>query len=243
MPWVRVPSLAPSLPVLPRCGSRDPASRGTLALAETVLATGLVAAPGPVAAVVLAGGAARRIGGGDKPLLTIGSQTMLARILGMLGPLPVAISANGDPARFASFGCPVLSDGAFTGQGPLAGVLAALDWAADRGALALLSVPGDTPFLPPELAERLAPAPACAASGGRPHPLIALWPVVCRTSLRAWLTGSGSRAVMAFARSIGARAVEFPSRPSDPFLNVNSPEDLAEARGRLLTRPDPEVHA
>ncbi|MDR3536680.1 MAG: molybdenum cofactor guanylyltransferase MobA [Acetobacteraceae bacterium] len=189
--------------------------------------------PDPTVALVLAGGEARRMGGGDKPLLDVGGQAILAHILAVLAPLPVAISANGDPHRFAATGCPVLGDGAFVGEGPLAGVLAGLDWAAGRGAQTLLTVPGDTPFVPPDLVRRLAPAPACAASLGRRHPLVALWPVACRGALRAWLALPGPRAVTRFAESIGMRAVDFPVQSGDPFLNVNTPEELMAARSRV----------
>src|SRR5690349_8311684 len=117
-----------------------------------------------VAALVLAGGSARRMGGGDKPLLELDGRPMIERIAAALGPGLVALSANGDPARFAAFGMPVLSDGAFAGEGPLAGLLAGLDWATSLDASALLTVPGDTPFIPRNLATLLAPPPACAAS-------------------------------------------------------------------------------
>ncbi len=183
-----------------------------------------------IAALVLAGGAARRMGGGDKPLLDVGGRRMLEAVLAALDVPDVAISANGDPARFAEFGRPVLADGAFAGQGPLAGVLAGLDWAAGLGADALLTVPGDTPFIPAGLAAALAPAPACAASGGRPHHLVALWPVACRDTLRQRLAAPGPRDVAGFARQIGMRRVDFPIAKWDPFLNVNTPEDLAAAR-------------
>ncbi len=186
------------------------------------------------AALVLAGGGARRLGGIDKPLLPLAGATILARIIARLDAVDIAISANGDRARFASFGLPVLPDGAFGGEGPLAGLLAGLDWAAWRGAASLLTVPGDTPFIPAGLAAALHPAPACAASGGRVHHLVALWPVTCRTLLRCNLSVSGSRAVGSFAASIGMRYVDFPVRSPDSFLNVNTPDDLALAR--IVTR-------
>lgn len=175
------------------------------------------------------------MGGGDKPLLVVAGRPMLASIIDALEPLPIAISANGDPARFARFGRQVLPDGSFAGQGPLAGLLAGLDWAAASGAEFLLSVPGDTPFIPRDLAARLAPAPACAASAGRTHPLVAVWPVTCRTALRQWLSTPGPRAVMSFGRSIGMRDVDFPVRDADPFLNVNTPDELAELRACIHT--------
>ena len=184
------------------------------------------------AALVLAGGRAERMGGGDKSLLLLAGKSLLQRILIQLGaePLRIAISANGDPARFAGFGYQVLPDGAFVDQGPLAGVLAGLDWAAAHGCDSLLTVPGDTPFIPSGLAAALAPAPACAASAGRTHPLVALWPVTVREALRASLSSAGKRRVMEFSASIGMRVVDFPLCPWDPFLNLNDTVDLAAAQ-------------
>ncbi|MBN8874901.1 MAG: NTP transferase domain-containing protein [Rhodospirillales bacterium] len=170
------------------------------------------------------------MGGGDKPLLMLGGAPLLAHVLAALAPLPVAISANGDPARFAPFGCPVLDDGPFLGEGPLAGVLAGLDWAAAMGCTTLLTVPGDTPFVPKDLAQALAPAPACAASLGRTHPLVALWPVAWREALRAELSTPNPRSVSRFAMPRGMRVVDFPIRQCDPFRNLNTPADLAAAR-------------
>lgn len=196
------------------------------------------------AAIVLAGGGARRLGGVDKPLLVLGGQTVLARILATLAPQagPIAISANGDPARFAAFGLPVLEDATFAGQGPLAGVLAGLDWAAAQGSATLLTVPGDTPFIPADLVDRLAPAPSCAASAGQAHHLVALWPVTCRAALRAWLAQPGPRGVRNFSATLGQRQIAFAAVAFDPFLNVNTPDDLTRARAvadRLGTGGEP----
>lgn len=187
-----------------------------------------------VVGLVLAGGEARRMGGGDKPLLSIGGQPMLARVLAALANQTVrwAISANGDPARFAAFGAPVLGDGEFIGRGPMAGVLAGLDWAAREGATTLLTVPGDTPFVPPDLLALLAPAPACAASGGRVHPLVALWPVAARGLLRRALMAERGLSATRFADTIGMRRVAFDDSAGDPFFNVNTTADLALARAR-----------
>ena len=184
------------------------------------------------AALVLAGGAGRRLGGVDKTLLPVAGQPILARILATLGAdIPdIAISANGDPARFAAFARPVLADGDFAGQGPLAGLLAGLDWASAIGAETLLSVPGDTPFIPPGLAVTLAPAPAVAASAGHVHHLVALWPVAVRAALRAHLLLPGTRRVQDFAGMIGLRRVDFPALPWDRFMNINTAEDLETAR-------------
>ena len=188
--------------------------------------------PYKIAALVLAGGAARRMGGQDKPLLQVGGVAMLARIIATLQAdgHATAISANGDPARLAAFALPVLPDGEFQGEGPLAGVLAGLDWAATLGMDALLTVPGDTPFVPAGLAAAFAPPTACAVSNGRAHHLVALWPLACRDGLRRVLSGPGRRDIAHFARGIGMRQVDFAVAKCDPFLNVNTPEDLAMAR-------------
>ncbi len=166
----------------------------------------------------------------DKPLLELGGQSMIQRIITRLDACRIAISANGDPARFAALQLPVLSDGGFAGQGPLAGLLAGLDWAAALGADALLTVPGDTPFVPQGLAAALAPPPACAASNGRVHHLVALWPITCRDNLRQLLAAKGRRDIAHFAGAIGTRRVDFAVAKWDPFLNVNTPGDLALAR-------------
>jgi molybdopterin-guanine dinucleotide biosynthesis protein A len=177
-----------------------------------------------IAALILAGGGARRLGGVDKPLLPLGGTTILAELLARLRPQAdaLALSANGDPARFGAYDLPVLPD-PVPDQGPLAGVLEGLHWAARCGAQALLTVPGDTPFVPRDVAARLGPAPACASSGGQVHPLVALWPVACRDRLRGWT----DKRVRGFAQAIGMRTVAFAD--ADAFLNVNTPADLAAA--------------
>ncbi len=189
----------------------------------------------PPPTLILAGGTARRMGGGDKPLLTLGDRTIVQRIIDTLAsrttnPPPIAISANGNPGRFQAFGLPVLNDGAFADQGPLAGVLAGLTWATELGADWLLTIPGDTPFVPADLADALAPAPSCARSGGRLHHLVALWPVGCHADLRAFLEKPGSRQVSRFSTWISTRPVDFAIDVCDPFLNVNTPEELDRAR-------------
>lgn len=188
-----------------------------------------------IAGLVLAGGAGRRLGGVDKPLLALGAGVVLDAVLARLGGeglAALALSANGDPARFARFGLPVLDDGVFAGRGPLAGVLAGLDWAAGCGAEALLTVPGDTPFLPPGLVAALSPPPAHAWAEGRAQPLVALWPVAARVALRAWLAAAEPARVGAFAAALRARAVAFPDAPAGAFANINTVADLAAARAR-----------
>lgn len=217
----------------------DPATLGSVPgqTAETSRATG--SSPSRPPCVILAGGLARRMGGGDKGLLPLGGGTVLSAVLARLAPqaAPLALSANGDPSRFDALRLPVLPDPLPGHPGPLAGILAAMGWAAGLGADAVLTVPGDAPFLPPDLAARLAArvrasgAPAVAASAGRTHPVAGLWPVALAGALREAI-GRGDLRVGAFARAQGATPVEFPVPPGgpDPFLNLNTPGDLAAAR-------------
>jgi molybdopterin-guanine dinucleotide biosynthesis protein A len=170
------------------------------------------------------------MGGGDKPLLTVGTRSMLELVIAAIGLPHIAISANGDPRRFARFGLPVLDDGPFAGQGPLAGILAGLAWARSLGMTALLTAPGDTPFLPAGLAERLSPPPCSVASNGRRHHLVALWPVTVYAALHKLLSEPGSRSVVAFSQQIDIRYVDFPVPVVDPFENVNTLEQLTRAR-------------
>ena len=189
---------------------------------------------GHTAALILAGGEARRMGGGDKPLLEVGGRSMLAAVIAALDASHVAISANGDPGRFAAFGLPVLSDGEFQGQGPLAGILAGLQWAESLGMTAVLTAPGDAPFLPAGLTRALHPAPCGVFSGGRRQHLVALWPVSCAPALRSLLSAPGSRRVGDFSERIGMRYAEFAVRSVDLFANVNTPDELARARSIAL---------
>ena len=190
-----------------------------------------------IAGLVLAGGQARRMGGADKALVTVGGRSMIAAVIAALDLPVMAISANGDAGRFAEFGLPVLPDGAFAGQGPLAGVLAGLEWAAGLGMTALLTAPCDTPCLPGGLADLLWPPPCGVGSGGRRHHLIAAWPVGCTAALRAVLSDEGSRSVGDFAASIGMRYLTVPERAIESFLNVNTPAELARAE-TLITGSD-----
>ena len=191
--------------------------------------------------VVLAGGLARRMGGGDKPLVVLGGQPLLGHILDRLRPqvAGLALNANEDPARYRDFDLPILADSLPDRPGPLAGILAALDWAAAAGAEHVLTVPGDTPFLPRDLAGRLGEAvrsgaaAAIAASGGRRQPIAGLWPVAARDALHRSIVDDGLRRVDDWARHLGAVVVDFAIDPVDPFFNLNTPDDLAEAE-RLL---------
>jgi molybdenum cofactor guanylyltransferase len=194
----------------------------------------------PTLGVILAGGRASRIGGGDKPLREIGRRTMLERVIARLRPQCAAlvINANGDPSRFAAFGAPVIADAVPGFAGPLAGVLAALDWAAaNRPEIAwLVSAPGDCPFLPRDLVERLhvaraedGAALAVAASGDRTHPAVGLWRVGLREDLRVALVDENCRKVSAWTARYRLAVAQWPIAPRDPFFNVNTPDHLAEA--------------
>ena len=188
-------------------------------------------------AVILAGGLARRMGGGDKPLRPWGGGTLLDAVVARLHPqaAPVLLNANGDPARFARFGLPVLPDPMEGNPGPLAGVLAAVEWAASQGHAQVLTVPGDSPFLPGNLVARLAAGAAaagapvcCACSGGRVHPVTALWSTALGPALRRVLAAGNFR-VEPFATAQGLATVSWDATPLDPFLNINTPGDLVDA--------------
>lgn len=196
-----------------------------------------------ITGLILAGGRSQRMGGGDKTLLTLSGTPMLAHVLERFAPQvgALAINANGDPARFAAFGRPVIADAVPDFAGPLAGVLAGLRWSAsaDPVATRMATVSGDTPFLPPDLVTRLATATskngiALAASGGNIHPVIGLWPIALAEDLAASLA-AGTRKVQSWAAGHGATVVDFPfveigGRSIDPFFNANTPEDFDEAR-------------
>ena len=200
--------------------------------------------------VILAGGLARRMGGGDKPLRQIGGRAILARVIERVEPQCecLILNANGDPERFASFGLPVIADGVKGNPGPLAGILAALDWAAANrpGARWVLSVPGDCPFLPFDLVGRLSQdlhaqgaELAVAASRRRSHPAVGLWSVASREALRQALAVEGLRKVRDWTARYRVATVAWPAEPIDPFFNANTTDDLAEAE-RLAAIEDLE---
>ena len=202
----------------------------------------------PTLGVLLAGGLARRMGGGDKPMKTIGDRTILERIITRLTPQcdELILNVNGDPARFASFGLPVVADTVEGFPGPLAGVLTALDWAAAHrpGIEWVLSTATDCPFLPRDLVDRLQRARmkeqvqiAIAASGGQAHPVIGLWNVTLRDELRHALVVEDIRGVGQWTARYKRVTVTWPIEPLDPFFNANTIEDVAEAE-RLAALDD-----
>ncbi|WP_217570840.1 molybdenum cofactor guanylyltransferase MobA [Mesorhizobium sp. GbtcB19] len=201
-----------------------------------------------VAGIILAGGQSRRMGGGDKSLLSLGKVRLLDHVAARLKPqvATLGLNANGDPVRFAAMGLPVIEDTVPGYAGPLAGILAGLEWAAGQaGCQWLISAAGDTPFFPDNLVERLAAAThdrpgaiAVASSDGRWHPTFALWPLGLREALRHFLVDEDNRRVSAFMERHGYVSVEFPmieagGHKIDPFFNINTPDDLAAAKSLL----------
>jgi molybdenum cofactor guanylyltransferase len=193
-----------------------------------------------VAGILLAGGLSRRMGGGDKCLRPLGATTILTRVVERAAPqvAALALNANGDPTRFAAFRLPIIADSIPDFAGPLAGILAGLDWAASRGRgdTHVASFATDAPFLPDDLVARFVAAReregadlVCAASGGRTHPVFGLWPVALRDALRHAMMDEGIRKVDAWTARYRLALVDYPAEPFDPFFNTNRPEDLAVA--------------
>jgi len=194
----------------------------------------------PTLGVVLAGGLARRMGGVDKPMQRMGGRSLLERVVERLSPQcdRLILNANGDPSRFAAFGLPVVADGLADFPGPLAGILAALEWtAANRPDIAwVVSVAADCPFLPGDLVSGLHRARAAenaelavAASGGQTHPVIGLWNVGLRQALRQALVVEDIRKISSWTARHRLASATWPIEPIDPFFNVNTPEDIARA--------------
>jgi molybdopterin-guanine dinucleotide biosynthesis protein A len=203
----------------------------------------------PTLGLILAGGLARRMGGGDKPRTSIGGVTILSRVLERMKPqcARLILNANGDPARFADTGLPVIADDVPDFAGPLAGILAGLDWAVANapGVDYVTSVPGDCPFLPRDLVARLHEARvasgrplACARSGEWRHPVVGVWPVALRADLRQALTKEDLRKIELWTARHGVALADWPAEPVDPFFNVNTPEDAAAASRLAAQYPD-----
>jgi molybdopterin-guanine dinucleotide biosynthesis protein A len=197
-----------------------------------------------VAGVILAGGRARRMGGGDKCLHRLGDRTLLEHVIDRAQPQVsrLVLNANGDPERFAQFGLPVAADAIGGFAGPLAGVLTGLEWAREHAPDCpwVASFATDTPFFPEDLVPRMLTAVdvegadmACAASGGRSHPVFGLWPIRLAEALHHALADEDIRKIDRWTARYRLATVEFPAEPRDPFFNVNRPADLACAE-RLL---------
>ena len=187
--------------------------------------------------LILMGGRATRMGGGDKGLLPLGQSTILGHVIDRLAPQVdrLALNANGDPARLSHLEFPVLADSLPDHPGPLAGTLAGLDWAASLGASHIVTAAADTPFLPCDLVPQLLLAGgqqgfALAASPSGRQPTFGLWPVALREPLRTALAG-GLRKIVDFTRAHAAGTAEFPDDTA--FFNVNTPDDLTTARAML----------
>ncbi|MCP5086942.1 MAG: molybdenum cofactor guanylyltransferase MobA [Rhodobacteraceae bacterium] len=196
--------------------------------------------------VVLAGGLSSRMGGGDKGLLELGGKSLMRRVIDRLASQvdKIALNANGEAERFAEFSLPVIADSIEGFAGPLAGVLAGMDWAADRGASHIVTVAADTPFFPPDLVEKLSVGAKQAGTplamavtpdpqrGTSRHPTFGLWPVDLRDDLRAALN-DGVRRVAQWTSAHGCAEIVFDAAPFDPFFNVNTPEDMVRAEQML----------
>ena len=205
--------------------------------------------PPNVVGVVLAGGLSRRMGGGDKALLALGGRTILDHVIERARPQvsQLALNANGDAARFARFGLPVIADVVEGHAGPLAGVLTGLEWAAAEApdCAWVASFASDAPFLSADLVARLWQAVerdgadmACASSAGRHHPVFGLWPVSLAAELRHAVVDEAVRKVDVWTARYSLAVADFETEPYDPFFNTNRPEDLAEAEA-LLARHGP----
>ena len=199
-----------------------------------------------IVGVLLAGGQSRRMGGGDKCFRTIGGVTILAQIIQRVQEQvsQLVINANGDSLRFAGYDLPIVGDTVPGFAGPLAGILSGMEWVVKHAPDCswIASIPTDAPFLPQDLITRLSDAMgnegndlACAASAGRAHPVIGLWPVKMRANLRHALVNEDVRKIDAFTENYKVTVVNFDSDPIDPFFNTNRPEDLEEAE-QLIKR-------
>lgn len=203
----------------------------------------------PIAGLVLAGGLSRRMGGGEKSLRLLAGKPMIEHVLARLAPQVerLAINVNSDPASYRGYGLPILPDTIAGHAGPLAGVLAGLEWAATLpGMTHLVTAATDTPFLPIDLVQRFVALSAperivMARSGGNRHPVFGLWPVALRKDLAAWLTESDTMKVLAWTGrhdlvfcDFAAGGVDMSgANLPDPFFNANTPEELAEAEQYL----------
>lgn len=186
-----------------------------------------------VGGLILAGGRSTRMGGSDKAMTFLGGRTLLAHAIARLAPQVDELAVSSNTLDPGSIDVPIIADATRTFDGPLAGILAGLELAKSSGHRAVASVAVDSPFFPHDLVRRLAEGDGqrvrVASSGGRTHPVFALWPVASFEPLGAFLARGETRKVMAFLDEFGFDEVEFATAPFDPFFNVNAPGDLVEA--------------
>ena len=205
-----------------------------------------------ICGLMLAGGQSRRMGGGDKCLLELGGRTLLRHMIDVAAPQvgPMVLNTNSDPSLFADYDLPLSPDSVGGQVGPLAGVLTGLEWAMRYAPDCdwVASFACDAPFVPADLVSHLRQAiedkgadMACAQSGGRHHPVFALWPVRLADDLRDAVTTEGLRKVDDWTGRFAQARVDFPSGSADPFFNINRPEDLALAESLLARRSDDEL--
>jgi molybdopterin-guanine dinucleotide biosynthesis protein A len=196
--------------------------------------------------VILAGGRALRMGGVDKAFLELGGKTLIERAIVRAAPqtAELVINANGDPARFAAFGWPVIEDRIGGFLGPLAGILSGFEWMrANRpNARWLASFACDCPFFPTDMVARLIAKAqrenalvALAASGDHHHPVFAVWSATLPVTSQSALRDQGLRKMDDFVAGFPSTRVVFPSEPVDPFFNINTPDDLVRAEA-LMTQ-------
>jgi molybdenum cofactor guanylyltransferase len=195
---------------------------------------------GPIVGVLLAGGQARRMGGGDKCLRQLAGRCLIDILIERVQPQVsnLIINANGDPKRFEAQGLEVVPDSIDGYAGPLAGVLAGLEWAENNvpDVSWVASFATDAPFIPKNMVLRLSQAievnnteMACAMTNDRTHPVFALWPIRLIKDLRKAMVEEEMRKIDRWTSRYKISHVNFPSEPVDPFFNVNHPEDLARA--------------
>jgi len=191
---------------------------------------------------ILAGGLGRRMTGFDKPFAPLAGRPLIAHVIDRLSPQTgtILLNANADPARFTQFGFDVVADRISGHKGPLAGIHTLMQAAGERGASHVLVVPADTPFLPQDLAGRLASSCSdaetvrIACSHGRRHPVAALWPVSLAPALAAHLASTDDLSLAAYLRQLSTVETDFSEAGQpDPFFNINEPADLVEAETLL----------
>ncbi|MEX1154172.1 molybdenum cofactor guanylyltransferase MobA [Parvibaculum sp.] len=204
--------------------------------------------------VVVAAGEARRMGGASKPLSSLGGRSLIEHVVARVAPQVDRLALNLRPgdraAANAMFGPahPLLDDLYDSGQGPLGGVLAGLDWLAAEGAAHWLATfPGDTPFLPGDIVAQLAaartaapPTPVVAHDGRRLQPLCSLWPLDCREPLRRGIEEGAFRSLYHTLDALGAATCRL-SAPADAFFNINTADDLLRAE-QIMQAGGPHPH-